>query len=177
MLTYIFHQLHSLACTPMCINGVIDQAVVDFTAGLMDILMELGFGQALPGDRWRNCSARLTVLAKALGESAPPSWVDTPARDQVEVHMSDVLLGMESDSEDEDDPSLSMPLDLASTHQFQPSTSSLPGPSTSTLVITPLQPIATISTSNITSPQGLPAGNVGTAAQIQHLQRELKRAR
>jgi len=156
----------------MCINGVIDQAVVDFTAGLMDILMELGFGQTLPGDRWRHSSTMLTALAKALGESTPPNWVNPPTRDQhAKIQMlvdGKILLTMDDDSEDEGNPSLSVPLDLAGANEFA-------GPSTSTLVTAPghLVPDAV----DGVSPQGLPAGNAATAAEVQHLRTLLKRTR
>jgi hypothetical protein len=169
------YQLHALGCTPICINGVIDRAVVDFTAGLTDILMELGFGQALPSDRWRNSSAKLATLGKALAESTPPSWVDPPARDP---RIGDVdLLGMDvmdADSEDDGNLSFSVPLDLA-TNQFSASTSPSAGPSASTSAITPLHQV--IAAADSASHQALPAGNVASAAQIEHLQRELKRTR
>ena len=113
---------------PICINGVIDQAVVDFSAGMMDILMELAFGQAPPGDRWRDCGARLVMLAQTLKESAPPDWVDPPARERgnlqsvIDAHL---LLRMDGESEDEKPPFPSLALD----------SSSPAGPSTSASVI------------------------------------------
>jgi hypothetical protein len=170
------YQLHALGCTPICINGVIDRAVVDFTAGLIDILMELGFGQALPSDRWRNSSAKLAALGKALAESTPPSWVDPPSRDPRTGDAN--MLGLEVmdvDSEDDDNQSFSVPLDLASTNQLSASTSPSAGPSASTSTITPLHQVT--AAADDASHQALPAGNVASAAQIQHLQRELKRTR
>ncbi len=78
---YMFYQLHALACTPTCINGTIDRGIVDFTAGLMDLLMEMAFDrQALPGIQhgWSCCSTKLTMLAGALASSPPPNWVKPP---------------------------------------------------------------------------------------------------
>ena len=132
------YQLHALGCTPICINRVIDQAVVDFTSGLMDILMELGFGQALPSDRWQNSSAKLATLGKALAESTPPSWVDTPTRDPCPGDAN--MLGLEVmdvNSKDDDNLSFSVPLDLASTNQLSTSTSPSASPSASTSTILP----------------------------------------
>ena len=170
---YAFYQLHTLGCTPMCINGVIDHAVVDFTAGLMDVLMELGFSEAQPGDRWRSCKARLTALATALAESAPPAWVDLPPRDpHAELDLlvkKQILLTLDPDSENEENES---PLALASAGA---SSSSLAGPSTSTLARPPIH--QTAATVDATSLQGLPAGDVQAAAHILHLQKLLKRMR
>ena len=174
---YAFYQLHTLACMPMCINGVIDHTVVNFTTGLMDILMELGFGQAPPQDRWRSCGAMLTGLANALGESTSPSWVNPPTRGQhAELQLlvdTKTLFAMDGDSEDEEGPSLSVPLNLASTNQFSPPSSSLAGPSTLTREIAPHHQVA--ATVDGASPQGLPVSDVGAAAEIHRLQRELKR--
>jgi hypothetical protein len=158
---------------------VIDRAVVDFTAGLMDILMDLAFGQAPSGDRWRNCRIKLAALGQALQVSAPPNWVDPPARAQSAQLQSLVdennLLSMDGDSEDESYLSLSVPLDLASPHELPVSSSSLAGPSTSTLAIAPVhQARATV---DDVYRQGLPAANAGTPAQLLHLQRLLKRTR
>lgn len=72
--------MHAVGCTPMCINGVIDQAVVNFSAGLTDILMELAFGKAARGKRWRDCGAKLVVLAQTLKDSPPPLWVNPSVR-------------------------------------------------------------------------------------------------
>jgi hypothetical protein len=86
---------------------VIDQAVVDFSAGLMDILMELAFGQAPPGDRWKDSSARLVMLAQKLKDSPSPSWVNPPAREHGDLESlvnANLLLSMGSDSEDEKGP-------------------------------------------------------------------------
>jgi hypothetical protein len=151
---------------------VIDRAVVDFTAGLMDILMELGFSQVLPVDRWRNCSVKLTALAKALGESTPPNWVNPLPQDRhAQVEMladGNLLITLHDDSEDEDNPSLSMPLDLASTKESA-------GPSTSTSAIASSHQ-ASDAVDGI-SHQGLPAGNATTAEEVQHLRKLLKRTR
>ena len=48
---------------------------------------------------------------------------------------------MDVDSEDDDDLSFSVPLDLASTNQLSASTSPSAGPSASTLTITPLHQV------------------------------------
>jgi hypothetical protein len=156
---------------------VIDHAIVCFTAGLTDILMELAFGQAPPGDRWRDCSAKLTMLAKALEESTSPTWVNPPARDpHAELELlvdASALLTMDDDSEDEDNPSLSMPLDLASANSFLPSTSSPAGPSPSTSA--PSHQVG--AAAHGTSQQGPSTSDMATAAQIEHLQRRLKRTR
>jgi hypothetical protein len=147
---------------------MIDHAVVDFTAGLMDVLMELGFGEAQPGDRWRSCKARLTMLAKALAESAPPNWVEPLARDRhAELGMlvdRQILLALDDDSEDEGSP--------PPPNQSSPS---LAGPSASNLARPPVhQTAATVDGASL---QGLPAGNAEAAAQVFHLQKLLKRTR
>lgn len=133
--------------------------MVDFTAGLLDVLMELGFGQASPGDRWRNSSAKLTMLGKALAESTAPNWVDAPAQDPHDN--GNALFQMDVDSDDDNVPDFSVPLDLASATEF-PDSTSFAGPSTSTSAIAP-------------ATDG--AGDLATAAEIQHLKRELKRTR
>jgi hypothetical protein len=144
---------------------VIDQAVVDFSAGIMDILMELAFGQAPPGDRWRDCGARLVTLAQALKESAPPDWVNPPTREHgnleslVKAHL---LLSMGSDSEDEKNPFPSIALH----------SNSLAGPSTSASAIAPGgQATATALPS---SHQGLPARGMSIAVEIPQQQSQLK---
>ena len=177
---YIFYQLNTLGCTPLCINGVIDHAVVDFTAGLMDVLMELGFGRAQPGSRWRSCKAKLTMLAKALAESAPPNWVNAPARDRhAELGMlvdRQILLALDDDDDSENEGRSSSP-DLTSPNLTSPNEllPSLAGPSTSILARPPIHPTA--ATVDGASLQGLPAGNVEAAAQVLHLQKLLKRMR
>jgi hypothetical protein len=154
---------------------VIDHAVVDFTAGLMDVLMELGFGKAQPGSRWRSCKARLTTLAKALAESAPPRWVETPPRDRhAELGMlldRRILLAMDDDDDSENEGSPSPP-GLASPNELSPS---LAGPSTSKLARPPIHQTAAMVDG--ASLQGLPAGNAEAAAQVFHLHKLLKRTR
>jgi hypothetical protein len=147
---------------------VIDQAVVNFSAGLIDILMELAFGKAPPGDRWRDCGDRLVTLARTLQESAPPSWVTPPAREHSDLESlvnADLLLSMGSDCEDEKRSFPSLPLDSSSLHS----------PSTSTSAIAPRGQVAT--TASPLSHQGPPAGNMVTAAQIPQLQGELHETR
>ena len=157
-----------MGCTPICINGVIDQAVVNFSAGLIDILMELAFGEAPPGDRWRDCGDRLVMLARTLKESAPPSWVTPPAREHGDLHSlvnANLLLSMGSDCEDETRSFPSLPL----------GSSSLRSPSTSTSAITPRGQVA--ATASPLSHQGPPASDMATAAQIPQLQGELHKTR
>ena len=152
---------------PICINGVIDRAVVDFSAGIMNILMELAFSQAPPGDRWRDCGARLVMLAQMLKESAPPDWVDPPAREHGNLESLvnvNLLLSMGSDSEDEKHPFPSLALD---------SSSSLAGPSTSASAISPGGQAATTASSS--SHQGQLASHMALAVEIPPQQSQLNK--
>lgn len=156
-----------MGCTPICINGLIDQAVVDFSAGLMDILMELAFGLAPRADRWRDCGAKLVILAQTLKESAPPNWVDPPAREHDDLQSFldvDVVFALDSDNEDQKCSFPSLAVD----------SSSLAGPSTSASAMAPSGQVA--ATASPSTPQGLPAGGIATAAQIPQLQNELGEA-
>jgi hypothetical protein len=157
-----------MGCTPICINGVIDKAVVNFSAGLIDILMELAFGKAPPGDRWRNCGDQLVMLARTLKESAPPSWVTPPAQEHGDLDSlvdANILLSMGSDCEDEKRSFPSLPL----------KSSSLRSPSTSTSAIAPRRQVA--ATASPSSHQGPPADDIATAAQISQLQGEMHKTR
>lgn len=141
-----------------------DQAVIDFSAGLMDILMELAFGVAPRAKRWKDCGAQLVMLAQTLKGSAPPRWVDPPAREQDTLQSlinADVLFPLDSD--DEDEKCSFPPLSVDS--------SSLAGPSTSVSAIAPSGQVGATATPS--TPQELPAGGIASAVQIPPLQGEL----
>lgn len=115
---------------------MIDQAVVDFSAGLIDIIMMLGFGEGPSGARWQQCGVELNKLAKALESSTAPAWVIVPRCDPL-GSMDDSLITMEGDSDEEDGPASFVPFEDRSIHAVTTSTSasastSLPAPSSST---------------------------------------------
>jgi hypothetical protein len=129
--------------------------------------MELAFGQAPPGDRWRDCGARLVMLAETLKASAPPDWVDPPAREGgkldsvIDAHL---LLSMDGESEDEKHPFPSLAL-----HSSSPA-----GPSTSASAIAPSARVAVAASPS--SHQGLPAHEMAPTSQIpRQLQSELNK--
>ena len=130
--------------------------------------MELAFGRAPPGDRWRDCGARLIMLAQTLKESAPPDWVDPPAREggpldsMIDAHL---LLTVDCESEDEQRPFPSL----------APDSSSPAGPSTSASAIAPSARVAVAASPS--SHQGLPAHEMAPASQIPQLQSELNKTR
>ena len=156
--------MHALGCTPICINRVIDQGVVHFSAGLMDILMELAFGVAPRGKHWKDCGAKLVMLALTLKDSPPPPWVDPPAREYNSLESLVNLFPLGSDSEDENCsfPSLAV------------NPSSLAGASTSTSAVAPSGQVA--ATTSPSSPQGPPGGGMVTVTQISPLPSELEEA-
>src|SRR6266849_4441565 len=156
--------MHALGCTPICINGVIDQAVVDFSASLMDILMELAFGVAARGKRWKDCGAKLIMLAQTLKESPPPPWVDPLLREHSGLESLVNLVSLGCDSEDEKCSFPSLTADP----------SSLAGTSTSASAVAPSSQVA--ATASPSSPQGPPDSGMATAAQIPPLQSELEEA-
>ncbi|KAF8276541.1 hypothetical protein DL93DRAFT_1698549, partial [Clavulina sp. PMI_390] len=84
--------LHTLGCTPICINGVVDAAVKDFTVGLVDVLLELGFGEGTHQEWWAECGHALVTLGRTLERSEPPAWVNVQPRVQPRVQPAPELL-------------------------------------------------------------------------------------
>lgn len=128
----------------------------------MDILMELAFGLAPRAERWRDCSAKLVILAQTLKESAPP-WVDPPVREPDSLQSplnDDALFPLDSDNEDEK-------------YSFPPLAvdSSLVGPSTSVSTVAPSDQVA--ATAAPSTPQELPPSGVASVVQTSQLRGEL----
>ena len=129
--------------------------------------MELAFGLAPRAERWKDCGAQLVMLAQTLKGSAPPRWVDSPAREQDTLQSlvnADVLFPLDSDNEDE----------KCSFPPLAVDSSSLAGPSTSVSAIAPSGQVAATATPS--NPQELPARGTASAVRIPQPQSELGEA-
>ncbi|KAF8283220.1 hypothetical protein DL93DRAFT_2234684 [Clavulina sp. PMI_390] len=106
-----FAALHTLGCLPICINGVVDVAVKDFTVGLIDALLQLGFSDGPQVDRWTEVGHTIGRLARILEQSPEPLWLNVPPRAQPAV-MSLInnpnLLMVDQDEEYDDDQEVGM---------------------------------------------------------------------
>jgi len=129
--------------------------------------MELAFGLAPRPNRWKDCGARLIMLAQTLKGSAPPRWVDSPAQEQdgfQSLVNTNVLFPLDSDNEDE----------KCSFPPLHVDSSSLAGPLSSISAIAPSGQVAATATHS--TPQELPTGGIASAVQIPQLQSELGEA-
>ena len=131
--------------------------------------MELAFGKGPRGKRWKDCGAKLVILAQTLKESPPPSWIDLSTRKQNGLDSLVNATYLASFSNDSEDKNCSFP-------SLAVDSSSLTAPSTSASATAPSSQVAATATSRPSS-QELPASSIATAAQIPEMQSELGEAR